>query len=142
MTKKNLIYIVKEDNYEMKYSFARTGTSFHFWLAKFEHDYYSSHTNTCNGTPTRATPGRQRALQKPMAAGRSSERTESERVTTGFRRGAEREYIERSKIHHKLEATQGINFVHVQWTYTVHILHFDSFYPRICLLHIKLKGYL
>lgn len=100
----------------MKYSFVNFSFFIFDWqnLNMIISIFNLSHTNTCNGTPTRATPGRQRALQKPMAAGRSSERTESERVTTGFRRGAEREYTmhtERSEIQHTLEAAQGINFV-------------------------------
>lgn len=94
-----------------------------------------SHTNTSNGTPTRATPGRQRALQKPMAAGRSSERTESERVTTGFRRGAEREYTmhtERSEI-----GETGDKFCICTYWYIFYITpkFIYSFYQRICLLH-------
>lgn len=105
-----------------------------------------SHTNTCNGLPTRATPGRQRALQKPMAAGRSSERTESERVTTGFRRGAEREYTmhtERSEIQHTLEAAQGINFVPVH-TGTYFTLPRNLFihFTKEFASYIELKGYL
>lgn len=106
-----------------------------------------SHTNTCNGLPTRATPGRQRALQKPMAEGRSSERTESERVTTGFRRGAEREYTmhtERSEIQHTLEAAEGINFVpvHTGTYFTLPWNLFILFTKKEFASYIELIGYL